>query len=402
MIHSEKNAERRRQSDDTAPLDDTPPAAHIMAQKISMELGASLREAWEEMAAEDPDVVEDDELRRAIELSLLDCALVPLPGAALVPSVPRTADPHDILGVPPGAGPDEIRAAYRRRALVTHPDKGGKAGEFERVALAYRSLLASTRSIARENSFRTPPASIRNTAHWDAELKEHQDLVREMFAGHGMDLAANVARQAAVRDGLGLRSREAGASNRNERNETIRNSCFYLSLAVSYLSGIGAFVCPTDAVRDGYWDEDKTLRDADDALISQTALQLKRTIEGAVIAAHPEWAQQGLVGEEVQAFSDFLVYTLENDTILRDWAVAVFDETSGFVDVYKGKGYGGGGCTGDGWDDWARRANTLTLRFVPGHYQPLLPVDADRPSLDEILAVLDQADIFYVVTDGAG
>ena len=104
----------------------------------------------------------------------------------------------------------------------------------------------------------------------------------------------------------------------------------------------------------------------------------------------------------MQAFSDFLVYTLESDTILSDWAVAIFDETSGFVDVYKGHDYGGGDCNGGrSEDDWSEcRSNTLTLRFVPGHYQPLLPLKT-RPTLDEILTVLDKEGVMYVVTDGS-
>ena len=40
------------------------------------------------------------------------------------------------------------------------------------------------------------------------------------------------------------------------------------------------------------------------------ALALKRTIEASVVLAHPEWMENGFAGEEVQAFSDFLVYAL--------------------------------------------------------------------------------------------
>lgn len=31
-------------------------------------------------------------------------------------------DPHTVLGVPPGATPDEVTAAYRRQMLQHHPD----------------------------------------------------------------------------------------------------------------------------------------------------------------------------------------------------------------------------------------------------------------------------------------
>eukprot|EP00971_Amphidinium_carterae_P192575 3821470-Amphidinium_carterae.1 len=33
--------------------------------------------------------------------------------------------PHEVLGVPVGAPVDAVRAAYKRAALESHPDKGG-------------------------------------------------------------------------------------------------------------------------------------------------------------------------------------------------------------------------------------------------------------------------------------
>ena len=44
------------------------------------------------------------------------------------------------LGVPTSATADEIRAAYKRAALRTHPDKGGNATEFQLAAAAYAVL----------------------------------------------------------------------------------------------------------------------------------------------------------------------------------------------------------------------------------------------------------------------
>ena len=145
-------------------------------------------------------------------------------------------------------------------------------------------------------------------------------------------------------------------------------------------------------------DVAKKLQEADDAMTGETALQLKRLIEAAVVKAHPEWAARGLVGEEVQAFSDFLVYTLDSSTLLADWAVCVFDTTSGFVDVYKGKGYKSIADTDRNWAS----TNTITLRYVPGHYQPLIPFEGGtRPTLGDVLACLDHMGVFYVVTDGS-
>mmetsp|Transcript_11551 Transcript_11551/g.25329 ORF Transcript_11551/g.25329 Transcript_11551/m.25329 type:complete len:181 (-) Transcript_11551:595-1137(-) len=175
------------------------------------------------------------------------------------------------------------------------------------------------------------------------------------------------------------------------------------------------------------------------------ALQLKRAIEAAVLLVHPDWAKSGMVGEEVQAFSDFLVYALDSDSVLGHWAIAVFDEASGFVDVYRGRHYGKvyppkkvknrkrsvsrsrGGRKGNDsesarvkWkykdcDEATKRANTLTLRYLPGHYQPLLPELtknaeerrygrggelSQRVALEEILSTLEKWNVLHVVTDG--
>ena len=54
----------------------------------------------------------------------------------------RIADACRILGVAEGAGMDEIRSAYRRRALETHPDRGGSAEDFIKVQAAYEMLCA--------------------------------------------------------------------------------------------------------------------------------------------------------------------------------------------------------------------------------------------------------------------
>jgi DnaJ domain len=44
-------------------------------------------------------------------------------------------DPHAVLGVQPGASRAEIRRAYRRRALETHPDVAGTHATADMAAL---------------------------------------------------------------------------------------------------------------------------------------------------------------------------------------------------------------------------------------------------------------------------
>jgi len=60
-----------------------------------------------------------------------------------------TKDPHHILGVPRGLGLPALRAAFRREALLRHPDKGGTAASFREALLAFRTLSALYKSTAR-------------------------------------------------------------------------------------------------------------------------------------------------------------------------------------------------------------------------------------------------------------
>ncbi|HTJ84097.1 MAG TPA: J domain-containing protein [Polyangiaceae bacterium] len=46
-----------------------------------------------------------------------------------------------ILGLEPGASEDEIKRAYRKKALETHPDRGGDPAVFRAVQHAYERAL---------------------------------------------------------------------------------------------------------------------------------------------------------------------------------------------------------------------------------------------------------------------
>ena len=49
-------------------------------------------------------------------------------------------DYYQTLGVQKGASDDEIKKAYRKLAMKHHPDRGGDAGEFQKVQEAYATL----------------------------------------------------------------------------------------------------------------------------------------------------------------------------------------------------------------------------------------------------------------------
>ena len=47
---------------------------------------------------------------------------------------------YDVLGIKPGASPDEIKKAYRKLASKHHPDKGGDQQRFKDISVAYDTL----------------------------------------------------------------------------------------------------------------------------------------------------------------------------------------------------------------------------------------------------------------------
>lgn len=400
---NELHKRRRPVPPATPPPPPPPPAAgkpssNGRRRDTTATLRASIMETWSFLSREHPDVVEEEELRRAIELSMLDCALMVRPTSKEkrtktsweVFFFGTTETPQTILGVSEDATESEIKAAYRRKARVMHPDKGGDAATFAQLAKAYRMLLGG----GSDDHGEGPLWLGKTTLQRDDELRDHRGLVDELFANHGADLDANADRQTKALEALGLDPIEAGATNINEAGHPIANSCFYLSLAASYLDGVVIDSSSGDKQTTLTTDEDQ--KDESASLKRQTALRLKRLIEAAVVRAHPEWASQGKCGEHVQAFSDFLVYSLDSPTVIADLAVAVFDSSSGFVDVYVGKRY-----TEKKSDPQFQQSNLLTIRYLPGHYQPLLARDLNqRPTLAGLLQHLDDHGVLYVITDG--
>jgi hypothetical protein len=70
-------------------------------------------------------------------------------------------NPHEVLGVPPGASADEVRAAWRRAVLTTHPDRGGDEVAFAQALEAYRALGGG--SVARPRRSGVPVVFVRRS-----------------------------------------------------------------------------------------------------------------------------------------------------------------------------------------------------------------------------------------------
>jgi hypothetical protein len=56
---------------------------------------------------------------------------------------PQVSSPWILLELEPGASSAEIKRAYRKRALETHPDQGGDADSFRQVHRAYEKLMVA-------------------------------------------------------------------------------------------------------------------------------------------------------------------------------------------------------------------------------------------------------------------
>eukprot|EP00931_Biecheleriopsis_adriatica_P059620 TRINITY_DN35704_c0_g1_i1.p1 TRINITY_DN35704_c0_g1~~TRINITY_DN35704_c0_g1_i1.p1 ORF type:complete len:636 (-),score=73.68 TRINITY_DN35704_c0_g1_i1:67-1974(-) len=346
-------------------------SSSTMARGSSQQqMRSSLSETLAYLQRERPGELEAGQIRLAIERSLMDAA-VELHRA--VPEVLNSVEnsepsPAHVLGLSEGACSAEIRRAYRVKALAAHPDKGGDPAEFCRVRRAYLTLSGQTLAEGGGGGGeRLALPTSGGGACKDFQLRNHRELVKQKFKEDGVNLEDCARRQTAALRELDLTAKDVGATNRNEQGETIFNQCFYLSVARSYS------------------DENcnETVRD--------TALSLKRVVEAAVLAEHPDWAGER-VGEDVQAFSDFLVFVLGTNALLSELSVAIFDEATGGVEVYVGRCFPGRGREDD------QRPNLLTILYLPGHYQALIPRSGRRPSFKELRHCLERHNVHHVIT----
>jgi len=82
-------------------------------------------------------------INKAHLLGSKKCARISCFDAALGDSHPSSY--YETLDVPDTADASVIHAAYKRRALATHPDKGGDVAEFQRVLDAFQTLSDGAR-----------------------------------------------------------------------------------------------------------------------------------------------------------------------------------------------------------------------------------------------------------------
>ena len=100
-------------------------------------------------------------------------------------------------------------------------------------------------------------------------------------------------------------------------------------------------------------------------MVQEVALCMKRIIETCALAAHPEWAGD-VVGENEQAFSDFLVYALGVHPFLSDFSVAIYNTAQNNFQIFRGRKFleSRAGAT-----EAQRHHQLLTILHLPGHFQ---------------------------------
>lgn len=80
---------------------------------------------------------------RAVPARTCPSGLLARPGSR---ALSTSYDPYQVLGVQPGASPDELKKAYRKQAMKYHPDRGGDPEKFKQVSEAYSRLSSGESS----------------------------------------------------------------------------------------------------------------------------------------------------------------------------------------------------------------------------------------------------------------
>ena len=102
---------------------------------------------------------------------------------------------------------------------------------------------------------------------------------------------------------------ECGATTISAEGNVAYNQCFYLALAAS-----------ATAPREHH---------------AAVAAEIREQIEGAVRAARPQWEAEDVIGQEIGAFADFLIWGLQAAPRLRGRAVAIYHEQHGTCEVFR-------------------------------------------------------------------
>jgi curved DNA-binding protein CbpA len=72
---------------------------------------------------------------------------------------PKIKTPYELLGIPLTCTQEEIKSAYRKKALETHPDKGGSAEAFRTISEAYDKIKDAEKRASHDRNANSKSAS---------------------------------------------------------------------------------------------------------------------------------------------------------------------------------------------------------------------------------------------------
>ena len=80
--------------------------------------------------------------------------------------MPARAADFAALGLAPGASVDAAKSAFKRLALVHHPDKGGSAARFREISTAFSAIADAAGRVEEADALLADPLADILGAHW--------------------------------------------------------------------------------------------------------------------------------------------------------------------------------------------------------------------------------------------
>lgn len=97
---------------------------------------------------------------------------------------PKKRDYYEVLGVDKNASPEEIKKAFRKLAMLHHPDRGGDAEKFKEINEAY-SVLSDPQKRAQYDQFGFEGIGDMSQGFQGSGFSFFDDLFGDLFGGFG-------------------------------------------------------------------------------------------------------------------------------------------------------------------------------------------------------------------------
>lgn len=147
----------------------------------------------------------------------------------------RKKTPYEVLGVRKQADGEELKCAYRKRSLETHPDRGGTKEEFTEVSTAFAMLSDPER---RRRYDRNGDESVRMKDNWQKILSQEFVAAVQETVNAGCeetsDLVESVRRRLRVKVAEG----DKALCNLKRAEDGLKKSLSRLKDPKDFLAGI--------------------------------------------------------------------------------------------------------------------------------------------------------------------